>query len=81
MLGLIDTAGDVLIIVLIFRWVVESFIVEWQATPWFLKIRNITEPLLAFCRKSVPPVQGIDLSYIVAILGVKVAVWAIGKIL
>lgn len=77
----INFAANVFIALLVFRWAVESFIAEWHETPWFGKIRQITNPLLDFCRRTVPPVQGVDLSYLVAIFGVRILVWIFLQIL
>jgi uncharacterized protein YggT (Ycf19 family) len=73
----LDLSATIYIIILIVRWVIEMFLTQYQNTGWFLKLRDLTEPLLAFIRKIVPSFQGIDFSYIIAIIGVK----AVAKLL
>ncbi|MFC1585838.1 YggT family protein [Fibrobacterota bacterium] len=71
---LLDWSANLYIVILIGRWVIETFITQYQNTGWFLKIKDITEPVLEAIRKLVPPYKGIDFSYLIAIIGVKVVV-------
>ncbi len=68
--NLLDFLATLYVIVLIFRWLVKTFIPQYQNTGWFLKVKDITEPLLVAIRKIIPPYKGIDFSYLIAVLGV-----------
>ncbi len=68
--NLLDFLATLYVIVLILRWLVQTFIPQYQNTGWFLKVKDITEPLLAAIRKIIPPYKGIDFSYLIAVLGV-----------
>ena len=78
---LLDWAAVAYIIILIVRWAVEAFFHQHQNTGWFLKIKDLTEPLLDVIRKMVPPYKGVDFSYIIAIFAVRVISWIVIKIL
>ena len=67
---LISLAANIYVIILIARWVIEMALPQFVNTGWFLKVRDITEPLLEWIRKLVPPVKGIDFSYLIAVIGV-----------
>jgi len=69
---LISGVSTLYVLVLIGRWVVETFMSQHQNSGWFLMIRDITEPILATIRKLVPSFNGIDFSYLIGIIAVKI---------
>ncbi|MBF0430660.1 MAG: YggT family protein [Fibrobacteria bacterium] len=68
---LLKWAVNIYIIILITRWVVEGFFPQYTNTGWFLRIKDVTEPLLEKIRGLVPAYNGFDFSYIIAIAGLK----------
>ncbi len=60
-------------LLLIARWVVENFLTDYEATGWFLKIKDFTNPVVNLVDKLIPSFNGISFTYIIAIVGVKLA--------
>jgi uncharacterized protein YggT (Ycf19 family) len=71
MSSLLNFLANLYVAILIVRWAIETFITQYQNTGWFLKLRDITEPVLITIRKIIPPFRGIDFSYLIAIVAVK----------
>ena len=78
---LLDWAASLYMIVLLVRFVVERFLPQYHSTDWLAKIRDVTEPLLGAIRKAVPPFQGIDFAYLIAIVVVRIGSWLVIAIL
>jgi len=70
---LIEKAATIYILVLIGRWFIEFLLPQYVNTGWFLKIKDFTEPLLNMIRNVIPRLGNFDVSYIVAIIGIRVA--------
>ena len=69
----INLATNAYILVLISRWLIELIMPQYENTGWFLKIKDITEPLLNMIRNMVPKLGNFDISYIVAIIGIRIS--------
>ena len=68
---LIDLITTLYSLAFVVRWVIQSFLPQYEATGWFLKLKDVTEPVVQFIRKIVPPLKGIDFTYLIAVVGVK----------
>ena len=68
---IIDKAATLYILIIVARWLIELVTPQYVNTGWFLKIKDITEPLLKMIRNLIPRLGNFDFSYIVAIIGIR----------
>ncbi len=69
---LIEFAANIYVLLFLVRWVVEGLLSQYQNSGWFLRIKDVTNPVLNIARRYLPTMQGFDFSYIVSILAIKV---------
>lgn len=68
---LIDLITTLYACLFVARWVIDTFFQQQQATGWYLKIKDATEPVLSWVRQLIPPFKGFDFTYIIVIVGIK----------
>ncbi|TDI60560.1 MAG: YggT family protein [Alphaproteobacteria bacterium] len=73
---------------IIFVWVVLGWLQMYNALPYSRPLHmvmeilyRLTEPVLGFFRRFLPPMGGLDLSPLIAILGIEVLIMILPKIM
>jgi len=73
---------------IIFVWVVLGWLQMYNALPYSRPLHiimeilyRLTEPVLGFFRRLLPPMGGLDLSPLIAILGIEVLIMILRKIM
>ena len=73
---------------IIFVWVVLGWLQTYNALPYSRPLHmvmeilyRLTEPVLGFFRRFLPPMGGLDLSPLIAILGIEVLIMILPKIM
>ncbi len=73
---------------IIFVWVILGWLQMYNALPYSRPLHmvmeilyRLTEPVLGFFRRLLPPMGGLDLSPLIAILGIEVLIMILSKIM
>lgn len=73
---------------IIFVWVILGWLQMYNALPYSRPLHmvmeilyRLTEPVLGFFRRLLPPMGGLDLSPLIAILGIEVLIMLLHKIM
>ena len=73
---------------IIFVWVILGWLQMYNALPYSRPLHmvmevlyRLTEPVLGFFRRLLPPMGGLDLSPLIAILGLEVLIMILSKIM
>ena len=70
---IIDTVSLIYVVAILVRWGVSARLPQHESAPWFVRVKEATDPLLVAIRRVVPPLGGFDATYLVAVVVVRVA--------